>query len=113
MNIKIVHSPRPHRRARVIALHYWGAGPSQWRHLAAVLGGGYEPLAPEHTSGVRAPGLGRESAPSRLHVVYAPAHPILRQRLGAVPDRCRPLLRSSVALGYGRLLREYRMPRRT
>ena len=106
MNIKIVHSPRPHRRARVIALHYWGAGPSQWRHLAAVLGG-------PSTSGVRAPGLGRESAPSRLHVVYAPAHPILRQRLGQCPTAVGHSYGGGVALGYGRLLREYRMPRRT
>jgi pimeloyl-ACP methyl ester carboxylesterase len=48
MNINIVHSPRPHRRARVIALHCSGAGASQWRDLAEALGSGYELLAPEH-----------------------------------------------------------------
>jgi len=48
MIINIAHSPRPRRRARVIALHCSGAGTSQWRPLAEVLGGGYELLTPEH-----------------------------------------------------------------
>src|SRR5215467_2596301 len=48
MAINIVHSPRPPGRVRIIALHCSGAGASQWRHLAAALGGGYELVAPEH-----------------------------------------------------------------
>jgi pimeloyl-ACP methyl ester carboxylesterase len=35
-------------RELVIALHCSGAGSSQWRQLAGVLGDGYELLAPEH-----------------------------------------------------------------
>src|ERR1041384_8297737 len=35
-------------RELVIALHCAGAGSSQWRQLAGVLGDGYELLAPEH-----------------------------------------------------------------
>jgi pimeloyl-ACP methyl ester carboxylesterase len=48
MNSNIAHSPRPDRRARVIALHCSGADASQWRHLAAALGSDYELLAPGH-----------------------------------------------------------------
>src|SRR6516165_7761500 len=79
MNIKIVHSPRPHRHAGDIALHYWGAGPSHWRHPAAVLGGGYEPLAPEHFgcesagpwTGERAFTLARSLCSSSPHLASA------------------------------------------
>lgn len=48
---KMVASPRPMRRERVIALHCSGAGASQWSYLAEALGGAYELLAPEHYGG--------------------------------------------------------------
>jgi len=49
--INMLASPRPVRRARIIALHCSGAGASQWSYLAEALGGGYELLAPEHYGG--------------------------------------------------------------
>jgi pimeloyl-ACP methyl ester carboxylesterase len=48
VNVNTVYAPRAIRRGRAIALHCSGAGASQWRHLAEVLGGRYEVLAPEH-----------------------------------------------------------------
>jgi pimeloyl-ACP methyl ester carboxylesterase len=48
MTLKIIHSPRPECRGRVIALHCSGAGAGQWRQLAQALADDYELLAPEH-----------------------------------------------------------------
>jgi surfactin synthase thioesterase subunit len=48
VNVNTVYAPRAIRRGRAIALHCSGGGASQWRHLAEVLGGRYEVLAPEH-----------------------------------------------------------------
>jgi pimeloyl-ACP methyl ester carboxylesterase len=48
MNINMMHSLRPGRPQRVIALHCSGAGASQWRPLADAFGSRYEVLAPEH-----------------------------------------------------------------
>jgi pimeloyl-ACP methyl ester carboxylesterase len=48
MRINSVYPPRKGSRGRVMALHCSGAGSSQWIHLAEVLGGGFEVLAPEH-----------------------------------------------------------------
>jgi len=128
------HERKPERADRRATTGWTilGEAPDQYRplgaasspragHSTALLGSRPQPMAPsrrgawrpQSTSGVRAPGLGRESAPSRLHVVYAPAHPILRQRLGQCPTAVGHSYGGGVALGYGRLLREYRMPRRS